>query len=171
MKIKKTKFKDLLIIENQKYVDTRGEFRELIIEKEIKIKFPFNVISISKKNVIRGLHFQVNKPQGKFISVLKGEILDVAVDLRKNSKTFGKHYKILLSEKNCKSIFIPGGFAHGFSCLGKQNIVVYSCTNYRNPSGEKGILWNDKTLKINWKIKRPIISEKDKNNPRFKDYF
>ena len=171
MKIKKTKFKDLLIIENQKYVDTRGEFRELIIEKEIKIKFPFNVISISKKNVIRGLHFQVNKPQGKFISVLKGEILDVAVDLRKNSKTFGKHYKILLSEKNCKSIFIPGGFAHGFSCLGKQNIVVYSCTNYRNPSGEKGILWNDKTLKINWKIKRPIISQKDKNNPRFKDYF
>tara|TARA_B110000971_G_C19925608_1_gene461388 strand:- start:166 stop:681 length:516 start_codon:yes stop_codon:yes gene_type:complete len=171
MKIKKTKFKDLLIIENQKYVDTRGEFRELIIEKEIKIKFPFNVISISKKNVIRGLHFQVNKPQGKFISVLKGEILDVAVDLRKNSKTFGKHYKILLSEKNCKSIFIPGGFAHGFSCLGKQNIVVYSCTNYRNSSGEKGILWNDKTLKINWKIKRPIISEKDKNNPRFKDYF
>jgi dTDP-4-dehydrorhamnose 3,5-epimerase len=171
MKIKKTKFKDLLIVENQKYIDTRGEFRELIIEKEIKIKFPFNVISISKKNVIRGLHYQVNKPQGKFISVLKGEILDVAVDLRKNSKTFGKHYKILLSEVNCKSIFIPEGFAHGFSCLGKENIVVYSCTNYRNPSGEKGILWNDKTLKIDWKVKKPIISKKDKNNPRFKDYF
>tara|TARA_Y100000389_G_scaffold198821_1_gene236029 strand:- start:2087 stop:2602 length:516 start_codon:yes stop_codon:yes gene_type:complete len=171
MKIKKTKFKDLLIVENQKYIDTRGEFRELIIEKEIKIKFPFNVISISKKNVIRGLHYQVNKPQGKFISVLKGEILDVAVDLRKNSKTFGKHYKILLSEVNCKSIFIPEGFAHGFSCLGKENIVVYSCTNYRNPLGEKGILWNDKTLKIDWKVKKPIISKKDKNNPRFKDYF
>ncbi len=171
MKIKKTKFKDLLIVENQKYIDTRGEFRELIIEKEIKIKFPFNVISISKKNVVRGLHYQVNKPQGKFISVLKGEILDVAVDLRKNSKTFGKHYKILLSEVNCKSIFIPEGFAHGFSCLGKENIVVYSCTNYRNPSGEKGILWNDKTLKIDWKVKKPIISKKDKNNPRFKDYF
>ena len=171
MKIKKTKFKDLLIIENQKYLDSRGEFRELLIEKEIKIKFPFNVISISKKNVIRGLHYQVNKPQGKFISVLKGEILDVAVDLRKNSKTFGKHYKILLSEVNCKSIFIPEGFAHGFSCLGKENIVVYSCTNYRNPSGEKGILWNDKTLKIDWKVKKPIISKKDKNNPRFKDYF
>ena len=171
MKIKKTKFKDLLIVENQKYIDTRGEFRELIIEKEIKIKFPFNVISISKKNVVRGLHYQVNKPQGKFISVLKGEILDVAVDLRKNSKTFGKHYKILLSEVNCKSIFIPEGFAHGFSCLGKENIVVYSCTNYRNPSGEKGILWNDKTLKINWKVKKPILSTKDKNNPRFKDYF
>jgi dTDP-4-dehydrorhamnose 3,5-epimerase len=171
MKIKKTKFKDLLIVENQKYLDSRGEFRELLIEKEIKIKFPFNVISISKKNVIRGLHYQVNKPQGKFISVLKGEILDVAVDLRKNSKTFGKHYKILLSEKNCKSIFIPGGFAHGFSCLKKHNIVIYSCTNYRNPAGEKGILWNDKSLKINWKVKNPIVSKKDQNNPKFKDCF
>ena len=81
MKIKKTKFKDLFIVENQKYVDVRGEFRELLLENKIKMKFPFNVISISKKNVIRGLHYQLNKPQGKFISVLKGEILDVVVDL------------------------------------------------------------------------------------------
>ena len=144
MKIKKTKFKDLFIVENQKYVNVRGEFRELLLEKKIKMKFPFNVISISKKNVIRGLHYQLNKPQGKFISVLKGEILDVVVDLRKKSKTFGKHFKIILSEKNCKSIFIPEGFAHGFACFGKENIVIYSCTNYRNPSGERGILWNDK---------------------------
>ena len=148
MKIKKTKFKDLFIVENQKYVDVRGEFRELLLENKIKMKFPFNVISISKKNVIRGLHYQLNKPQGKFISVLKGEILDVVVDLRKKSKTFGKHFKIILSEKNCKSIFIPEGFAHGFACFGKENIVIYSCTNYRNPSGERGILWNDKDLKI-----------------------
>jgi dTDP-4-dehydrorhamnose 3,5-epimerase len=157
MKIKKTKFKDLFIIENQKFVDVRGEFRELLVEKKIKMKFPFNVVSISKKNVIRGLHYQLKKPQGKFISVLKGKILDVVVDLRKNSKTFGKHFKIILSERNCKSIFIPEGFAHGFSCFGKENIVIYSCTNYRNPSGERGILWNDKTLKINWKIKNPIL--------------
>ena len=171
MKIKKTNFKDLLIVENQKYIDSRGEFREILVEKEIKIKFPFNVISTSKKNVIRGLHYQVNKPQGKYVSVIKGEILDVAVDLRKNSKTFGKHYKILLTEKNCKSIFIPSGFAHGFSCLGKQNIVIYSCTDYRYLAGERGILWNDKTLKIDWKVKKPILSKKDKNNPRFKDIF
>ena len=171
MKIKKTNFKDLLIIENQKYTDPRGEFRELLIEKEIKIKFPFNVISISKKNVIRGLHYQIKKPQGKFISVLKGKILDVALDLRKKSKTFGNHYKMLVSEKNCKSIYMPEGFAHGFSCLGKENIVIYSCTNYRNPLGERGILWNDKTLKINWNIKNPIISKKDKLNPKFKDQF
>ena len=171
MKIKKTKFKDLFIIENQKFVDVRGEFRELLVEKKIKMKFPFNVVSISKKNVIRGLHYQLKKPQGKFISVLKGKILDVVVDLRKNSKTFGKHFKIILSERNCKSIFIPEGFAHGFSCFGKENIVIYSCTNYRNPSGERGILWNDKTLKINWKIKNPILSKKDKNNSKFKELF
>ena len=171
MKIKKTKFKDLFIIENQKFVDVRGEFRELLVEKKIKMKFPFNVVSISKKNVIRGLHYQLKKPQGKFISVLKGKILDVVVDLRKNSKTFGKHFKIILSERNCKSIFIPEGFAHGFSCFGKENIVIYSCTNYRNPSGERGILWNDKTLKINWKIKNPILSKKDKNNSKFKEHF
>ena len=171
MKILKTKFKDLLIIESQKYLDKRGEFREILVEKNIKIKFPFNVISKSKKNVIRGLHYQVKKPQGKFISVIKGEILDVALDLRKKSKTFGKHYKILLSEKNCKSIYIPEGFAHGISCLGNENIVIYSCTNYRNASGEKGILWNDETLDIDWKIKKPIISKKDKNNPKFKDIF
>ena len=171
MRIKKTKFKDLFIIENQKFTDDRGEFRELLVEKKIKKRFIFNVISISKKNVIRGLHYQLNKPQGKFISVLKGKILDVVIDLRKNSKTFGKQFKTTLSEKNCKSIFIPEGFAHGFSCFGKENIVIYSCTNYRNPSGERGILWNDKTLNINWKIKKPIISEKDKKNLKFKDQF
>ena len=171
MKIKKTIFKDLLIINNQKFSDDRGEFRELLIEKNIKIRFPFNVMSISRKNVIRGLHYQLNKPQGKFISVLKGEILDVVVDIRKNSKTFGKQFKTILSAKNCKSIFIPGGFAHGFSCFGKENVVIYSCTKYRNPSGERGILWNDETLNIDWKIKKPIISEKDKKNPKFKDLF
>ena len=171
MKIKKTNLKDLLVIENQKFVDYRGEFRELIIEKKIKVKFPFNVISKSKKNVIRGLHYQLNKPQGKFISVIKGEILDVALDLRKNSKTFGKHFKVFLSEKNCTSIYIPEGFAHGFSCFGKENIVIYSCTQYRNTSGERGILWNDETLNIDWKIKKPIVSIKDKNNPKFKDLF
>ncbi len=171
MKILKTRFKDLLIIENHKYLDYRGEFREILVEKNIKIKFPFNVISKSRKNVIRGLHYQVNKPQGKFISVIKGEILDVALDLRKNSRTFGKYYKILLSENNCKSIYIPEGFAHGFSCLANENIVIYSCTNYRNVSGERGILWNDETLKINWRIKKPIVSKKDKNNPKFKDIF
>ena len=93
------------------------------------------------------------------------------VDLRKNSKTFGKHYSVLLSNKNCTSIYIPEGFAHGFACLDKINIVIYSCTNYRDKDSESGILWNDKSLKIKWTIKKPIVSKKDKNNPEFKDLF
>ncbi len=171
MKIIKTKFKGLLIIENQKFLDNRGFFREILIEKNLRLKFPFNVISSSKKNVVRGLHYQLNKPQGKFISVIKGKILDVALDLRKKSKTFGKCYKVVLSDKNCKSIYIPEGFAHGFSCFDKENVVIYSCTNYRNPKKEYGILWNDKDLNIDWKIKKPIVSKKDKENPKFKDIF
>lgn len=171
MKIIKNQFKGLLVIENQRFIDRRGFFREILLEKKLKKKFPFNVISSSKKNVIRGLHYQVNKPQGKFISVAKGKILDVAVDLRKKSKTFGKHFKIILSDKNCKSIYIPEGFAHGFSCLSKENIIIYSCTNYRNKKGERGILWNDEMLRIDWKIKKPIISKKDKQNPKLKDIF
>ena len=170
MKILKTHIKDLLVIKNKKFDDNRGYFRELLIEKKIKKKFCFNVVSVSKKNVIRGLHFQIKKPQGKFISVIKGKIVDVAVDLRKNSKTFGKHFKITLSDQNCTSIFIPEGFAHGFGGLSDENIIVYSCTNYRYQKGERGILWNDKDLKINWGIKKPILSIKDKINLTFKEY-
>lgn len=169
MKILKTSFKDLIIVKNKRYIDNRGYFRELLIEKNIKKKFPFNVVSVSKKNVIRGLHYQKKNAQGKFISVIKGKILDVVVDLRKNSKTFGKHYSTILSDKNCTSIYIPKGFAHGFACLDKINIVIYSCSNYRNKNSEHGVLWNDKSLKIKWPIKKPIISEKDQKNPKFKD--
>ena len=97
------------------------------------------------------------------MSVLKGKILDVAVDLRKNSKTFGKHFKVILSQKNSKSVLIPKGFAHGFLCMDKENIVLYGCTNYRNQRSEKSILWNDKKLDIKWGSKKPLISKKDKN--------
>ena len=170
MKIIKTKFKGLIVIQNKRFDDNRGFFRELLIEKQIKKKFCFYVVSVSKKNVIRGLHYQTKKPQGKFISVLKGKIIDIAVDLRKNSKTFGKHFKIILSDKNCTSIFIPEGFAHGFGGLDNENIIAYSCTNYRYKKGERGLLWNDKDLKINWGIKKPILSSKDKINFTFKEY-
>ena len=171
MKIVKTPIKDLIIIKNKRFDDSRGYFRELLIEKKINKKFCFHVISASKKNVIRGLHFQVKKPQGKFISVIKGKIIDVALDLRKNSKTFGKHFKIILSDKNCTSVYIPEGFAHGFGGLDKENIIAYSCTNYRFEKGERGLLWNDKDLKINWGIKKPILSAKDKVNLTFKEFF
>ena len=91
------------------------------------------------------------------------------IDLRKKSKTFGKHFKIILSEKNCKSIYIPPGFIHGFLCLDKENIVIYSCTNYRDQNSEIGIKWNDRDLKIKWQIKSPILSKKDTNNLNFKE--
>jgi dTDP-4-dehydrorhamnose 3,5-epimerase len=169
MKIKKTKFKDLLVFESKNFFDNRGHFRELAIEKLIKKKLIFTVISKSKKNVLRGLHMQKKFQQGKYISVLKGKILDVVVDCRKKSKTFGKHFKIILSEKNCKSIYIPPGFIHGFLCLDKENIVIYSCTNYRDQNSEIGIKWNDRDLKIKWQIKSPILSKKDTNNLNFKE--
>ena len=169
MRILKTKFKDLLVFKSKNFYDNRGYFRELALEKKIKKKLVFTVVSRSKKNVLRGLHMQKKKQQGKYISCIKGKILDVVVDCRMKSKTFGKHYKILLSEKNCTSIFIPPGFIHGFLGLDKENIVIYSCTNYRDKKSEVGVKWNDKDLNIRWSIKKPILSNKDKNNIYFKD--
>ena len=169
MKIHKTKFKNLLVFKSKNFFDNRGHFRELALEKKIKKKLIFTVMSKSKKNVLRGLHMQKKLKQGKYISCLKGEILDVVVDCRKKSKTFGKHFKIILSEKNCKSIYIPPGFLHGFLGLGKENIVIYGCTNYRDQKSEIGVNWNDKDLKINWNIKSPILSKKDNQNVKFKE--
>ena len=159
---KKSEFKDLVIINNTSFKDKRGYFKELLREKKLKKRFPFLVMSFSKKNVIRGLHLQKKNSQGKFISVIKGKIFDVVVDLRKNSKTYGKYLSTILSEKNSKSIFIPPGFAHGFCALSNENYVVYSCTKYRDEKSEIGIKFNDKDLKIKWPIKKPILSKRDK---------
>jgi len=169
MQIKNTRFKDLIIFKSKNFFDNRGHFRELSIEKIIKKKLIFTVVSKSKKNVLRGLHMQRKNPQGKYISVLKGKILDVVVDCRKKSKTFGKHFKIILSERNCKSIYIPSGFAHGFLGLDNENIVIYSCTNYRDKNSEIGIKWDDEDLNINWNILNPILSKKDQKNLEFKN--
>ena len=166
----RTKINDLIIIKNRVFKDSRGYFKELLREKEIKKKLPFMVMSYSKKGVIRGLHIQTKKSQGKFVSVIKGKIFDVAVDLRKNSKTFGKFFTKILSEKNSLSIYIPPGFAHGFCGLDKENFVTYSCTNYRDTKSETGIKYNDKTLNIKWPIKNPILSIKDKKNISFKEF-
>jgi dTDP-4-dehydrorhamnose 3,5-epimerase len=170
MKMIKTKFKDLLIIQNKSFKDNRGYFKELYKETFLNKKFPFIVMSYSKKNVLRGMHIQKNKQQGKYVSVIKGKIFDVVLDLRKDSETFGKHFSIILSEKNSKSLFIPPGFAHGFCSLDKENYITYSCTKYRNKISEIGILYNDKRLKIKWPIKNPIISIKDKKNISYTDY-
>jgi dTDP-4-dehydrorhamnose 3,5-epimerase len=170
MKIIKTKFKELIIYESKNFIDNRGYFRELTIEKIIKKKLVFTVVSKSKKNVLRGLHMQKNNMQGKYLSVVKGKILDVVVDCRKNSKTFGKNYKIILSQKNSKSIYIPAGFLHGFLGLEDENIVVYGCTKYRDKDSEIGVMWNDPNLGINWPIKKPITSIKDEKNISYKEF-
>tara|TARA_B100001741_G_scaffold290130_1_gene269418 strand:+ start:270 stop:794 length:525 start_codon:yes stop_codon:yes gene_type:complete len=168
--IVKTKFKDLFIFKNKSFKDKRGYFKELVKEKIIKKKFPFTVMSYSKKNVIRGLHIQTKKSQGKFISVLKGRIYDVALDLRKSSKTFGKVFTCILSEKNSYSIYIPPGFAHGFCCLDKENYIIYGCTQYRDAKSERAIKYNDKKLRIKWPTKKPIMSKKDKNAITFVEF-
>jgi len=168
MKIIKTKFKGLLIFKKNTYRDKRGYLRELFIEKKLKKKFVFDIMSFSKKGVLRGMHFQTKNPQGKYLTVLRGCVFDVVVDLRKRSKTFGKYYSTILNEKNNTSIFVPEGFAHGFCTLEKNTIMLYKCTNYRNKKSENGIVWNDKSLKIKWPIKKPILSKKDKLAKTFK---
>tara|TARA_B100000965_G_C19573212_1_gene750057 strand:- start:889 stop:1419 length:531 start_codon:yes stop_codon:yes gene_type:complete len=168
MKIIKTKFKGLLIFKKNTYRDKRGYLRELFIEKKLKNKFVFDIMSFSKKGVLRGMHFQTTNPQGKYLTVLRGCVFDVVVDLRKRSKTFGKYYSTILNEKNNTSIFVPEGFAHGFCTLEKNTIMLYKCTNYRNKKSENGIVWNDKSLKIKWPIKKPILSKKDKLAKTFK---
>ena len=127
-------------------------------------------MSYSKQYVVRGLHIQTKNSQGKFVTVIKGKIFDVAIDLRKNSKTFGKVYSCILSEKNTKSIFIPEGFAHGFQGLEKENYIIYSCTKYREKNSEVTIdIW-DKDLNIKWPIKKKIVSKKDKKGITFQKY-
>ena len=171
MKIINTKFYGLKIIKGVIHYDKRGYFRETFKNNLFKNKnFIFWCMSKSKKNVIRGLHIQTKFQQEKFVSVIKGKIFDVVLDLRIESKTYGKQYSTILSDKNSTSLFIPAGFAHGFCGLESDNLVFYGCTNYRSKKSEIGILWNDKTLKIKWPIKKPIISSKDKNNITFEKY-
>ncbi len=160
----------IIIINNKKYKDRRGYFKELLKEKILKKRFPFLVMSYSKKNVLRGLHIQLKNPQGKYVSVLKGKIFDVVVDLRKGSKTFGKNFSNIISEENSKSIYIPAGFAHGFLSLSKNNYIIYSCSKYRDKKSEIGLKFNDPKLKINWPKTKYIISAKDKKNVSFQDF-
>ena len=171
MKVRSTKFSGLKIITSKTYRDKRGFFQENFKQKFFKKeKFIFNCISSSKKNVLRGIHIQTKNGQGKYVAVVKGAILDVVVDLRKNSKTFSKHYKTVISDKNNKSIYIPPGFAHGFLGLKKENIIYYLNTQYQNKKSAIGIVWNDKDLNIKWPIKNPILSKQDKKNITFKSF-
>ena len=171
MKIISTRFHGLKKIKGINYSDKRGYFREIFKNNFFKNnKLIFCCVSKSKKNVIRGFHLQKKLQQDKLISVIKGKIFDVAVDLRKKSKTYGKHYSITLSEKNSTSLFIPAGFAHGFCGLENDNFVFYGFTNYRSKKDEVGILWNDKTLKVKWPTTKPLLSKRDKNNITFEKF-
>ena len=167
MKIVKTKIKDLLILKTKIYKDKRGFFKEVYKKKNLKKNFIFDCLSYSKKNVLRGLHIQLKKSQAKLITVAHGKIFDVVVDLRKNSKTFGKTFSIEISDKSNFSFYIPSGFAHGLLCLSKYCVVYYRCNNYQEKNSEKAIKWNDKKLKIRWPIKKPILSKKDSNGLTF----
>tara|TARA_B100000927_G_scaffold129467_1_gene104281 strand:+ start:1191 stop:1733 length:543 start_codon:yes stop_codon:yes gene_type:complete len=176
MVIEKSSISDLLIIKPRVFYDDRGHFFESFNKNEFKkigIKHDFiqDNQSFSKKDVLRGLHFQIPPfEQGKLVRVTKGSVLDVAVDLRKNSKTYGKHEKIILSSKNGIIFWIPPGFAHGFLTLEDDTIFQYKCTNIYNKESERTIKWNDKILNINWNIKYPNISEKDEQGINFDEF-
>lgn len=171
MNIINTKFKGLKIIKQKKHGDNRGYLRETFRKKIIRWdELIFDYATTSKKNVLRGFHFQSKFKQAKFVSVLKGRILDCVIDLRHKSKTFGKIFCIELSEKNCKSLYIPEGFAHAYYSFSNENIIYYKLSNYYHPSYEDGIVWNDKFFKHNWPTSKPIVSKKDKKLRTFLDF-
>ena len=174
MKLIKTKIPGPLIIKTKIYQDKRGFLKETFRNNLFKnIKFPFDIMSSSKKKVLRGLHIQTDKSQAKIITVTHGKIFDVAVDLRKNSKTFGKYVSLIISENSDFSFYVPKGFAHGFLCLSKKCTVNYKCSEYRQSKYEKTLSWSDPKINIKWPVLNPILSEKDKeglNLNYFKKY-
>ena len=171
MKLIKTKIPGPLIIKSRIHRDNRGFLRETFKNNLFKsIKFPFEILSYSKKNVLRGLHLQTSYSQDKILTVTRGKIYDVAVDLRKNSKFFGRYVGIYISDKDDYSFFIPKGFGHGFLCISKDCTVNYKCSNYRNTKYEKTLLWNDQNIRIKWPCKKPILSKKDKKGLSLLDF-
>jgi len=175
MKINKTFIEDLLIIKPPLYKDDRGFFYESYnkknLDKIIKIAFVQDNESKSNKGVVRGLHFQLPPfEQAKLVRCVSGKILDVAVDLRINSKTYGKFFSVELSSENNNQLFVPKGFAHGFQVLSEMAIVNYKVDNFYNPKSDSGIIWNDKDLSIDWNTDlKPIISSKDLKLKSFKN--
>ena len=170
MKIYKTKIKDLLVIKQKNNIDIRGSLRETYNKKLLNKKFVFEYCTTSKKNILRGFHFQSKFQQAKYVNVLKGKILDVVIDLRKRSKTFGKTFKIILSKENAISLFIPRGFAHAYYSFEEENIIYYKLDNFYKPKYEHGIIHNDKKIKIKWPKRKMIVSKKDKKLKSFQNF-
>ena len=176
MQILETPIQGLLVIKPNIFEDERGYFFESWSQKAFQdIGLDLNFVqdnqSLSQKGVLRGLHFQ-NPPfaQGKLVRVIKGSVIDVAVDIRKDSITYGQYFSIELSEKNNKLFWIPAGFAHGFVALEDDTIFSYKCTEVYNKKSEESLLWNDTQLNINWRETNPLVSNKDMNAKRFKDF-
>ena len=175
MEVIKTEINGLLVVKPKIFSDERGYFSESFNEDTFKkagIDFHFvqDNISKSKKGTIRGLHYQIGKQaQGKLCKVVFGKVLDVAVDIRFGSPTFGKYFSCELSEENHKQLWIPPGFAHGFSVLSGEAIFSYKCTAFYSKQDERSIIFNDPDLNIDWKVQNPIVSEKDLNAVFFKD--
>src|SRR5574344_1183333 len=176
MKIIKTSIPDLLIVEPNVFKDQSGYFfesynQERYFENEMKMIFVQDNESKSMKNVLRGLHFQ--KPpyaQGKLVRVIQGKVLDVAVDIRKGSPTYGKYHSVELDAESKRMFYIPEGFAHGFLTLEENTIFAYKCTNYYNKESEGSLLWCDEEIGIKWDVENPILSDKDKIAPLLKDF-
>jgi dTDP-4-dehydrorhamnose 3,5-epimerase len=169
MNVIKTKLQNCVIIKPELFGDERGFFLETFQteryanEAGISLTFVQDNHSRSSKGVLRGLHFQRTKPQGKLVRVVRGEVYDVAVDIRKNSSTFGQWEAVILSEENKTQFWIPPGFAHGFLVLSDKADFEYKCTDFYDPFDEGSILWNDPSLNIPWPIENPTLSEKDAN--------
>ena len=157
-----------ILFKKKKFFDKRGFFQEVYLLKELGIKIVFSALAYSKKNVIRGLHFQTSNKKNKIINVINGKILDVEINLNKKSKNFGKVYRFKLKEGDI--LVVPNNFAHGYECLSKDCTVLYYLDNYRNQKAENGIMYNDKELKIKWISKNPILSERDKRGLSFNEF-
>jgi len=176
MEIEHFSIPTIALIKPTVFEDSRGYFfesysKKKFIEAGIHDDFVQSNQSLSQKGVLRGLHFQIPPfAQSKLVRVIKGSVLDVAVDIRKNSPTYGEHVSLLLSEKNKYMLYIPEGFAHGFLTLENETIFSYKCGNAYNKEAERGIIWNDKQLKIDWNISKPILSSKDELNVSFNDF-
>jgi len=169
-----TDIEGVLIFEPKVHGDARGFFMETwsqdrYVEAGLDAEFVQDNVSSSTKGVLRGLHYQNPHGQGKLVQVLQGEVLDVAVDIRVGSPTFGKHVTCLLSGENHRQFYVPVGFAHGFCVLSERALFLYKCTNFYNAQTEGGVLWNDPDLAIDWPVSAPVLSEKDRACLRLKD--
>jgi dTDP-4-dehydrorhamnose 3,5-epimerase len=177
MKIEHTEFRDLIVIHSALYSDERGYFQEAFNEARFRVDTGLNISfvqdneSVSKANVLRGLHLQLPpKGQAKLVRVSKGRALDVVVDLRRTEPTFGRHFKIELSAENATQLFIPEGFAHGFLTLEDETIFSYKCSNYYSKELERSIRWNDSSLAIEWGALDPLVSERDAHASFFSEF-